>query len=138
MASFSALSLSTSAFSILSYDFGSPQAEEIYGDSTRHSYDLYLEKEKKRKLQAKQEEIISLRLEAQENLLRKRELEALKEKQNTRQLQALIRREAEIKTELLAMLGQLREMDEQFNKRRHEDDLVALMLAFPFNSLVMH
>jgi len=112
--------------------------EEIYGDSTRHSYDLYLEKEKARKLRAKQEEIIALRLEAQENLLRKREFEASKEKQNTRQIAALNRREAEIQTELLALLNQLSELSVQSKQRQNEEALLVLSMAYPFISLGVH
>lgn len=109
------------------------------GDSRMHSYDLYLEKEKQRKLKAKQDEIIALRLEAQENLVKKRELEAAKEKQNTRQLQATVRREAEINEELLALLGQLMLLEQEFNMRRHrEEELIVLMLALPFGSLAVH
>ncbi len=121
------------------WDWGGDTTEEIYGDSTLHSYDLYLEKEKQRKIKAKQEEIIALRLEAQENLIKKRELEAAAEKQNTRQLQATIRRESEINKELLAMLTQLSELERQFNMRRaQEEELIVLMLALPFGSLAVH
>ena len=119
------------------FNTGNGAPEETPGDSpTRHSYDLYLEKE--RKLQAKQEEIIALRLEAQENLLRKREFEASKEKQNTRQIAALNRREAEIQTELLALLNQLSELSVQSKQRQNEEALLVLSMAYPFISLGVH
>lgn len=117
---------------------GASVAEDVVGDSpTRHSYDLYLKKEQER-LKLKQQQIIDLRLEAQQALMAKRELELRKEKQNTRQLQAIQRREAEIQKELLALIDSLREFDLQIKKRQEQDALIALFLACPFSSLVVH
>lgn len=127
MAAFSALSFFTGALSRLAFDFG--LIEDATGDSTLHSYDLYLEKQKKRKIKEAQEQIISLKLEEQENLLLRRQIEALREKQNTRQLQAIVRREKEIQKELLALVKSLRRLEEQLEKLRQEEEFIVLMLA---------
>lgn len=123
----------SNAFQIIS---GGAAPVETPGDSpTRHSYDLYLQKEEQR-LKAKQQQIIDLRLEAQQALLAKRELEAKREKQNTRQLEAIRRREAEIQKELLALINSLREFNAQIRKRQEEEALLVLSLSCPFT--VMH
>lgn len=127
MASFSALSFFTDAFNRLAFDFG--LIDDVSGDSKLHSYDLYLEKEKKRKIREAQEQIIALKLEEQENLLLRRQVEALKEKQNTRQLQAIVRREREIQKELLALVKSLRKLEEQLERLRQEEEFIVLMLA---------
>lgn len=127
MAAFSALSFLTDAFSRLAFDFG--LIDDTSGDSSRHSYELYLEKEKKRKIKKAQEQIIALKLEEQENLLLRRQIEALREKQNTRQLQAIVRREKEIQRELLALVKSLRRLEEQLEKLRQEEEFIVLMLA---------
>lgn len=117
--------------------FNTEFADETYGDSpTIHSYDLYLEKERKRKLAAKEREIIALKLEAQQSILDKASLSAAKEKQNTRQLQAIVRREAEIQKELLVAMDALRELNNQIRLRQDEEALLVLSLACPF--WVMH
>lgn len=129
---------SGSVFSPTVFLTGDAPMIDTVGDSpTRHSYDLYLQKEEKR-LKAKQEQIIALRLEAQQALLARRELELQKEKQNTRQLQAIRRREAEIQTELLALISSLREFTQQNKKRQEEEALLVLALACPFSSLAVH
>lgn len=73
---------------------------------------------------AQRDAIICLRLEAQENLLKKRELEASGEKQNIRHITAIERREDEIRDEMRNLLGKL-----------NEDALLVLLVAYPFPTI---
>lgn len=82
-------------------------------------------------LKEKEDEIIRLRLEAQELELQKRELDDAKDKQTKRQIAAIERKQAILKQDIADELATLVLMQQAFN-RRNEEALALLMSAFPW------
>jgi len=119
------------AFQILSAGVA-PVAETIVGDQpTRHSHELY--ERRQRELEAKQELIIQKKLEAQALLVRQAE-EAQREqtKQTARQLAAMRKAKALLEKEIEDEMRLLAALDEQMRINRHNDEMLALILACPF------
>lgn len=87
----------------------------------------------------KQEEIIRLRLEAQDALMRKRELSAAREtKQSLRQIRALEKEYAALEQEVAYQLAALEELQKLTTKRKNNLILILLSAASPFASIAMH
>jgi hypothetical protein len=96
-------------------------------------------KQAKERQRIKEEEIIRLRVEAQETLLRKRELEEKKRTaEQQRRLSALEAQYIALQDELQAQLVALAVLHKNAVKRRNNLILVLLQAASPFSPITFH
>lgn len=85
----------------------------------------------------KQEEIIRLRLEAQELLMRERELADKRDKQSRRQLAALEKEKASLMADIQYQLVALEKLQKITVQRKNRVIMLLLTAACPFNNLTI-
>lgn len=138
MASFSSSAFSVDAFSELAFDFGTTPVEEtIAGDSYPAWEPQYLKIERE-ELRKKQAEVIDLKLEVQKDIMLKRELQKIQDKQSQRQLMALEASMMKTQNELLMALNELELLKKQSAALQNEEALLVLSLACPFMNWSVH
>lgn len=133
----------SSIFNNAIFNTDSPAVEETTGDSwiqydpsaLRATREMQAAKKRER---IKQDEIIAKRLEAQELLLRKRELQDLQDKQSLRQMAFLEREYLELQNEIMAQMAALEILQKQAIQRRKAVTFLLMMAASPFTSLSLH
>lgn len=145
MASFSSTAFSKLAFSPNAFDFGdapdpntiillggtpagpniNPNAQDFFHYDT--PYEAY--KREQQALNEKQEAIIALKLEAQENLLRQKDLAAENDKQSKRQLKALEREQIQLKA---AIESAMTELAQRQKTARNNQAILALLMTCPW------
>lgn len=87
--------------------------------------------EAKKRERIKQDEVIRLKLEAQEALLKHRELKPRRDKQSKRQLAALEREYLSLQAEIAAQMLALFELQENTVKQRNSVLMLLLLAACP-------
>ncbi len=80
-------------------------------------------------LSEKQDEIIAMRLEAQENILRQKELKDLRDKQSKRQLKALDRQQEQL---TIAISEAMIELEKRQLISRNNLAILVLIAAYPY------
>lgn len=91
------------------------------------------EAEKQRKI--KEEEVIRLKLAAQESILKKRELQDKLDKQSLRQLRALEIEYEQLQKDLLYQLAALDKLHKESVKKRNKLITLLLFAACPFTAI---
>ncbi len=110
---------------------GTPAGPNVNPNAPGFMYDTPYEafKREQAKLAEKQEAVIAMKLEAQANILRKRELEAHRNKQTARQLKALDREQVKLTADIQAAMIELARLDLQ---SRNNQAIIVLMAAYPY------
>lgn len=130
---------SASVFSSTVYDTGTaPQDNGWLGGTFNDPYEYDRkgreERERLNALKERQDEVIRLKLEAQE--LRRQELAVLesKDKQNQRQLKAIQRTQKEINALIAEQMALILEMQSTV-EQRNKEALLVLSLAYPWMNI---
>ena len=141
MASFSSTAFSKQAFSLNAFDFGATPANEVIllggtpaGPNVNpNAADFYhyetVYQTYQREQEKKQETAISLRIEAQDNLLRQKELKAQHDKQSARQLKALEREQTQLMVNIAAADAEIKKYQ---LVHKNNMAILALIMACPF------
>lgn len=99
---------------------------------------IQAEREARQTFREKENEIIDLRLEAQDLILRKTELQKEQSKQAQRQLKALELEYANLQQEIVKQLIALQQLEQIAIKRKKTVVLLLLMAASPLSSLAIN
>lgn len=102
-----------------------PNAADFYHYD--HPYEAY--KREQAALAEKQEAIIAMRLEAQENILRQKEIKTNRDKQSARQLKALERQQEQL---TIAIAEAMVELEKRQLISRNNLAILVLVAAYPY------